>query len=681
MNDLSHPATEALPAAAALPLELAVLGGRLAALLRRRLSGGAPALALSLEFLDSRYRALCGDTPPEDWEDDCRARIATRPDSPLARAVARLGLGREQVELLLLAGMAEEHEGYAELFRSLHPKGQPRPSVGLAAQLICPDTDGRRRLRRWLQPDALSPFALGCDGGGDPNGDVIAPFFSRSLALKPGIWDWLLQLDAWPPELPLLPLDGEGLEHWLDGLAGTGARLASGGAFTLCLAAETRDAAANRAAALCRSAGLGWAAADLADLDAGRLSLLLLHCRLRGRVPLLLASAPDPAGPAPRDNPSAPPALLRDYPAPLILCADTETDTDAGARPLLSLHCRPLDAPGLRRMWRQLLPEMADSAAQLAARYPFEPFLARRICDDLRLGPELRDATGGAGARWRRIAGAVRARSQGGLGAGIQLLEAGAGWEQLVLPAPQLDQLRDAAGRLLLQPQVLDEWRFLDGRRGARGVRMLFAGPPGTGKTLSAEVMASAMGVDLLQVDLSRVVSKWIGETEKNLARVFAAAESARAVLFFDEADALFGKRTEVSDAHDRYANLETAYLLSRLERYDGLAVLATNYRQNIDSAFSRRLDFIIEFEEPGQRERLRLWQCHIPAGAPLAEDVDLAELAAQFPIVGGHIRNAALGAAFLAAADGGALHKRHFIQAIKREYEKSGRAYREVAV
>ena len=210
-------------------------------------------------------------------------------------------------------------------------------------------------------------------------------------------------------------------------------------------------------------------------------------------------------------------------------------------------------------------------------------------------------------------------------------------------------------------------------------MRMLFAGPPGTGKTLSAEVLAKALNVDLLFVDLSRVVSKWIGETEKNLAQVFDTAERAKAVLLFDEADALFGKRTEVSDAHDRYANLETAYLLSRLERFDGLAILSTNLRQNIDPAFTRRLEFIVEFDEPGREQRRALWRCHLPEEAPLADDVNLEELAGHFPIVGGLIRNAAVAAAFLAAGDGGVIEQQHFIRAVRREYEKAGKAYREL--
>ncbi len=258
----------------------------------------------------------------------------------------------------------------------------------------------------------------------------------------------------------------------------------------------------------------------------------------------------------------------------------------------------------------------------------------------------------------------------------MKLLRPRVSWEQLVLPEAELHQLREAVNRLLFRGTVLDDWRFLQGRQGSEGVRMLLCGPPGTGKTLSAEVLACTLKVNLLVVDLSQIVSKWIGETEKNLAEVFARAERSRAVLFFDEADALFGKRTEVSDAHDRYANLETAYLLARLESFEGLGILATNLRQNIDPAFLRRLEFVLEFKEPDRSAREALWRCHIPPNAPLAPDVDLDSLAHRYPIVGGLIRNAAVAAAFLAASAHSVITQAHLVQAIKREYGKAGKAF-----
>ena len=196
-------------------------------------------------------------------------------------------------------------------------------------------------------------------------------------------------------------------------------------------------------------------------------------------------------------------------------------------------------------------------------------------------------------------------------------------------------------------------WGF--GRKLAqgKGVTALFAGPSGTGKTMAAEVIAGELGLDLYKIDLAGVVSKYIGETEKNLDRIFAAAEDANAILFFDEADALFGKRSEVRDAHDRYANIEIAYLLQKMEEYDGVAILATNLRSNLDEAFVRRLAFTVHFPFPDEADRRRIWRGIWPAATPLAADVDLDFLAAQFKLSGGNIKNIALAAAFLAAADG----------------------------
>jgi SpoVK/Ycf46/Vps4 family AAA+-type ATPase len=323
-------------------------------------------------------------------------------------------------------------------------------------------------------------------------------------------------------------------------------------------------------------------------------------------------------------------------------------------------------------MWRDTLPELAVEAPTLAARYAVEPFRSLCVAADIRARHRL---TGDA-IDLALVAECIRVRSNVPRAAGVTVVRPTATWAQLVLPPDQQSLLVEAIDRLRYQSTVLDRWRFLEGRPGARGVRVLLSGPPGTGKTLSAEVMARALGVDLMVVDISRVVSKWIGETEKHLAQLFDAAEQAQAVLLFDEADALFGKRTEVSDAHDRYANLETAYLLSRLERFEGLAVLSTNLKQNIDPAFLRRVEFAIEFEEPAALERHALWRGHLPADAPLSDDVDLRELAALYPLVGGLIRNASVAAGFLAAASGKQIGRRHLIGAIRREYEKSAKTF-----
>ncbi len=247
-------------------------------------------------------------------------------------------------------------------------------------------------------------------------------------------------------------------------------------------------------------------------------------------------------------------------------------------------------------------------------------------------------------------------------------------WEDMVLPADQIAQLKELCARAEYTHTVLNEWG-LGLRSGARsGINALFVGESGTGKTMSAQVIAHQLGLLLYRVDLSMIVSKYIGETEKNLNTIFEQAQSSNAILFFDEADALFGKRTEVKDSHDRYANIETAYLLQQIEDHDGIAILATNLRQNLDDAFIRRLDFVIEFPLPDENYRRLIWERHFPAEVPLGKDVNMAELAKRYVLAGGNIRNVAVASAYLAAADGRVVTMEHIHHAVRREHQKMGR-------
>jgi SpoVK/Ycf46/Vps4 family AAA+-type ATPase len=234
-------------------------------------------------------------------------------------------------------------------------------------------------------------------------------------------------------------------------------------------------------------------------------------------------------------------------------------------------------------------------------------------------------------------------------------------------------RLRELVAHVELRTTVLDDWGFRRRLPRGRGVAALFAGPSGTGKTTAAEAVACELGTQLFRIDLSRVVSKYIGETEQHLATAFAEAERSGALLLFDEADALFGRRTEVRDAHDRYANLEVSYLLQRVESFTGLVILSTNRAGNIDDAFLRRLRFVVRFERPDAAEREELWRRSFPGTASLAE-LDWARLA-RHDLAGGHIQAAALSAAFLAAGNGGVIDHRHLERAIAHEYEKLDRA------
>ena len=268
----------------------------------------------------------------------------------------------------------------------------------------------------------------------------------------------------------------------------------------------------------------------------------------------------------------------------------------------------------------------------------------------------------------------ARRASSGALGQLATRLDLRFGWDDLILPARSAEVLRSISAYIRHRDLVLSEWGYERTVASTQGVKTLFAGDSGTGKTMAAQVLASDLGQEIFRLDLATVVSKYIGETEKNLDRIFAAADGSNAILFFDEADALFGKRSDVQDAHDRYANLEVAYLLQRMESYAGAVVLATNYRQNIDEAFLRRLDFVVDFPFPEAVDRERIWRLLLPQQAPLADDVDLIFLAHQFKLAGGNIRNASLAAAFLAAEEGGVIAMRHLVRGVALEYGKLGR-------
>jgi ATPase family associated with various cellular activities (AAA) len=249
-----------------------------------------------------------------------------------------------------------------------------------------------------------------------------------------------------------------------------------------------------------------------------------------------------------------------------------------------------------------------------------------------------------------------------------------ASWSDLVL-APSLErQVRTVLSRARHSELVLDTWGLGSGSQRRRGTVALFAGPPGTGKTLAAEVVAHELGIELFVVNIATVVDKYIGETEKNLERIFHAAEEVNGILFFDEADALFGKRSEVKDAKDRYANVETAYLLQRLETFDGITILATNLKANFDEAFARRLDVSADFNLPEKAQRAQIWRISLPSSLPLADDVSVDFLADRFELSGGNIRNVCVAAAFAAADATETVSMRHLIGALAAEYRKLGR-------
>ncbi len=274
-----------------------------------------------------------------------------------------------------------------------------------------------------------------------------------------------------------------------------------------------------------------------------------------------------------------------------------------------------------------------------------------------------------AGLSADAIWAACREHTGAQLGALAERIEPGNAWDDIVLPDDVLRQVRELADQVAARSQVYERWGFAKRFARGRGIAALFSGPSGTGKTMTAEILARHLGLDLYRIDLAGVVSKYIGETEKNLRSIFDAAEQSGAILFFDEADALFGKRTEVRDSHDRFANIEINYLLQRIEDYRGLAILCTNRRSTLDRAFLRRLRFVIEFPFPDAEHRRRIWQKMFPPEAPLGT-LDFNALA-RLEVPGGNIRNIVINAAFLAAGAREPIAEAHLLQAARREYAK----------
>lgn len=251
-------------------------------------------------------------------------------------------------------------------------------------------------------------------------------------------------------------------------------------------------------------------------------------------------------------------------------------------------------------------------------------------------------------------------------------------WTDLVLPETPITMLKEMVSMCQTRTMVLDTWGLGKKLASGTGISALFSGPPGTGKTLAAQIMANQLGIDLYRIDLSTIVSKYVGETEKNLERIFKEASESNAILFFDEADTIFGKRSEVKDAQDRYANIEVGYLLQKMESYNGVAILATNLRANLDDAFTRRLHFIVNFPFPDEEHRHRIWQVLLPPSMPIEKNIDLKKMASRFKLAGGNIRNIIVSAAYFAAADGRIVTMDHLMHGAKRELQKMGKLIHE---
>lgn len=361
------------------------------------------------------------------------------------------------------------------------------------------------------------------------------------------------------------------------------------------------------------------------------------------------------------------PSLVDRLSAPVFLATRERCASD---QQIVSLAMPDLTAPDSADLWRQALgadPDLAEGITAITEQFLLGPeavteasAMARFAVEQSRPGSRL-----DPGDLWN----ACREHSRRDMARLAQPIKPCHDWDDLILPPRLIRQLRDLAGQVTNRAVVYRKWNVADRLNRGRAISALFAGPSGTGKTLAAEILAATLNVDLYRVDLATVIDKYIGETEKRLRLLFDQAEEAGAMLLLDEADALTGRRTEIRDSHDRYANISVSYLLQRMEDFAGLVILATNRRADIDRAFLRRLRFLIEFPFPAADDRQRIWRRAIPSGAPRA-DIDFGALS-RLELNGGSIHNIAINASFLAAADGEPISMRHLMTAAARECAK----------
>jgi AAA+ superfamily predicted ATPase len=632
------------------------------------------------------------------WQARTAASLAAGCELRLDNLVTAFELTPLEIDAFLITLAPELDPRYERLFAYLQDDvTKKRPAVDLVLNLLTDSFQEKLRLRRLFYDDGrlLQSRLLVCFADGSAREPTLLAHYLRPasrvvehLLGHSGVDQrlanvaWLSDTAAWQasPAIPS-PLADEQIARLLRTAAETATRPptatpASGRpplfAFNGSYGAGKRETAHR----LARAAGQPLLTVDLAGLakeEADWQDLLRLICRdgrLAGATLYLTGWDALIA-----DNDHPPPAVFRqllDYPHTVIV-AGTAVWQPAGrveTRPVVRTRFDLPEYEQRRQVWQSLLPVENLDLSGVANQFHFTP---GQIADAVATARDL--------AFWRDEAIseellfiACRDHSNQRLSTLAAKIRPRYRWDDIVLPADTRQQLQEMVNMVRQRPLVYGEWGFDRKLALGKGLNALFAGESGTGKTMAADIMAGQLGLDLYKIDLSTLVSKYIGETEKNLNRIFTEAATSNAILFFDEADAIFGKRSEVKDSHDRYANIEISYLLQRMEAYDGVVILATNMRSNLDDAFTRRLHFIIEFPFPEAADREIIWQVNFPPETPLAGDIDYSLLAQRFRLAGGNIRNIIMAAAFLAAEAGEVVALAHLLHATRREYQKMGR-------
>jgi DNA polymerase III delta prime subunit len=593
---------------------------------------------------------------------------------PLLRAARAFELTGAEYDALLLALAVELDGRFARLVAFLNDHvGRTRPTLGLAVAIA--QAPVRSSVVALTERPLIRDGLLELEGEGPLSGQalrvsqelltrlvaevapVATPAGMRHHPLAPALLEELVLSD-----------EARGrLRHWAE-------RVRRGGTAPLMLTGAPGVGRRTAAHAALSAAGRPMIELSLAELLPEQLRAARREARWHAAG--LLLRLPD----EPRAlDVGALWAALASLPLPLVLTGSAALLEAAAAlapREPLSVALAP---PGLEQrvlLWRRLLHEDALAPGEideLAARFQFNPRTIARAIRRARAAPGP-EGHGQGAQTFAALAQSCRELGNLSMGAIAQRMPLPYRREELVLPARLLRDLELAVAWVRKKRQVFEAWGFSERVGLGRGLTALFAGEPGTGKTMAAQVLARELGLELYRVDLSRVMSKYIGETEKNLSLLFDQAQASGAVLFFDEADALFGKRSAVKDAHDRYANVEIGYLLQRMEEHEGVTVLATNRMGDLDEAFIRRFYFILSFPMPGVDERLRIWRGMLPAALERAPELDLTALARDFELSGGEIRNSVLAAAFLAASESSPVTLRHLKRGRHRELLKNGR-------
>ncbi|MFK7802791.1 MAG: AAA family ATPase [Anaerolineae bacterium] len=631
---------------------------------------GTDAYAKAVSSADQKINELLENLPEGD------------PTPRLLYLAQAFGLSRMELDVLLISLAPSMDLRYERLFGYLLDDAtRKRPSVNLILDLLASPGPERLMYLSLFEPDApLRKFGF-VELGAEP-GMIDPPMLNRFVRPDPALISWLLgnyqpheQLADW--------VSVHHAENLEEDLLLTGSRLqevAEAEVNRPILVFHGPDDAAKHAAArvFAHQAQQKILRIDIDKLVTVQKLSLQRAVRLALRDALLIDAIPELTGwDVSIKDASIPPHILDElltFPGMLIIEGKQSWQTREVAR---HRHLIRLDFPlpnyvHRQALWRHYLAGLDFDAADLIKLASQFTLKTGQILDVVITARDLA-ATHGRNMSADDLFIAAREHSNPRLAEMARKITPRYSWDDLILPDDQITLLREMVSTVLGRPKVIEEWG-VGKKLYSSGVTVLFAGPPGTGKTMAAEVIARELELDLYKIDLSGIVSKYIGETEKNLERIFNEAQTSNAILFFDEADSIFGKRSEVKDAHDRYANIEVSYLLQRMENYDGVTILATNLRANLDEAFMRRLQFALDFPLPEVEDRIRIWETLFPPEVPRAADLELSLLAERFRFSGGNIRNILVGAAYLAANNGQMVTMEHLMHSTRRELQKMGR-------